>query len=226
MKRALLLLLLSVSAIASARDDAPSFNLVSLQAQASREVSNDLMLAVLAVEMEDRDPAKLADSVNRAVQEALASAKEFKSVKVQSGTYRTYPVYDKNNFSHWRARHELRLESRDFAAATKLIGKLQGALQLAGMEFKVAPDSRRKVENELITEAIAAFNQRAEIVRTSLKAGSYKLKEMNIVTSAPGMHQAFAASSAMRTAEAFAAPAVEAGSSEVSVNVSGTIKLE
>jgi len=92
MKRALLLLLLSVSAIASARGDAPSFNLVSLQAEASREVSNDLMLAVLAVEMEDRDPAQLADSVNRSIQEALASAKEFKSVKVRSGSYRTYPV--------------------------------------------------------------------------------------------------------------------------------------
>jgi hypothetical protein len=48
MKRALLLLFLSVSAIASARDDAPGGNLASLQAHASREVCNGPTLAVAA----------------------------------------------------------------------------------------------------------------------------------------------------------------------------------
>jgi len=226
MKPTLLLLLLTLSANVSAHDEAPQFNVVSLQAEASREVHNDLMKAVLAVEMEDRDPAKLADTVNRAMQDGLKTAAEFKTVQVRSGNYQTYPVYDKTRFSHWRARHELRLESRDFAAAASLIGKLQGAMQLAGMDFKVSSDTRRKVENELIAEALAAFNQRAEIVRAALKAGAYRLKEMNIGTAGSGVRPVFALSRAMKTAEAVAPPAMEAGTSEVSVNVSGSIKLE
>ena len=226
MKPALLLVLLALCANVSAHDESPAFNIVSLQAEASREVQNDLMQASLAVEMEDRDPAKLADAVNRAMQDALKTAAEFKSVNVRSGNYQTYPVYDKTRFSHWRARHELRLESRDFAAAASLIGKLQGALQLSAMDFKVAPDTRRKMENELIAEALAAFNQRAEIVRTTLKAGAYRLKEMNIGTAGGGMRPVFAFSRAMQAAEAVAQPAVEAGTSEVSVTVSGSIKLE
>ena len=226
MKPALLLLLLTLCANVSAHDEAPQFNVVSLQAEASREVHNDLMHAALAVEMEDRDPAKLADAVNRAMQDALKTAAEFTSVKVRSGNYQTYPVYDKTRFSHWRARHELRLESRDFAAAASLIGKLQGAMQLAGMDFKVSPDTRRKVENELIAEALAAFSQRAEIVRAALKAGSYRIKDMNIGTAGSGVRPVFALSRAMKTAEAVAQPAVEAGTTDVSVNVSGSIRLE
>jgi len=214
MKKFITLILLWLPAAAFAHDSAETiFNLISLQAQVTREAPNDLLQAVLSVDMEDRDPAKLADSA-------------FKTVKVKSGNYQTYPVYDKTHIARWRIRQELKLESKDFEAATALIAKLQGALQLGNMEFSVAPETQRAVENTLITEAIQAFSARADIVRAALKANTYKVKELQINTGQGNPRPMMARQLRSQSAETVSAPAVEAGTSQISVNVTGSIKLD
>ena len=227
MKKFITLILLWLPAAALAHDGAETlFNLVSLQAQVTREAPNDLLQAVLSIDMEDRDPAKLADSANRAMQDALKIAAAFKPVKVKSGNYQTYPVYDKTHITHWRVRQELRLESKDFEAATTLIAKLQGTLQLANMEFSVAPETQRAVESALISEAIQAFSARADIVRAALKAHSYKVKDMQINTGQGNPRPILARQLMSKSAEMVSTPAVEAGTSQISVNVTGSIKLD
>ena len=101
------------------------FNLVNLSAQSEREVANDTITAVLSADSEGADPAALADGINRAMRDALRTAEGFRNVKARSLNYQTWPVYDKQRIARWRVRQELRLESRDFAQATELIGKLQ-----------------------------------------------------------------------------------------------------
>ena len=227
MKKFITLILLWLPAAAFAHDGAETiFNLISLQAQVTREAPNDLLQAVLSVDMEDRDPTKLADRANRTMQDALKTAAAFKTVKVKSGNYQTYPVYDKTHITHWRMRQELKLESKDFEAATALIAKLQGALQLGNMDFSVAPETQRAVENSLITEAIQAFSARADIVRAALKAHSYKVKELQINTGQGNSRPMLARQLMSKSAEIVSAPGVEAGTSQVSVNVTGSIKLD
>ena len=68
---------------------------------------------------------------------------------------------DKNRLDGWRGRAELKVESKDFKAAGELISLLQSKLQLSNLNFSVAPETRRELENQLITEAVAAFRQRA-----------------------------------------------------------------
>ena len=90
--RAFLFVLLFAPLLAAAQAPETLFNLVSLNAQAEREVANDLLTAVLAMEAEGADPAQLADGVNRAMQRALATAQGYRGVKVRSGNYQTMPV--------------------------------------------------------------------------------------------------------------------------------------
>ena len=221
------LLAVPALALAQAPDTASPglFNLVSLQAQAEREVANDLLGATLAAEAEGSDPAQLAADVNRRMQAALAIAKSYGAVRPRSGTYQTFPVYDNNSrISRWRARQELRLESADFAAATELIGKLQATLVVAGMTLSVSPDARKLAENTLIPEALAAFDERARLVRDAMKAKSYRMRNLQISgggTSYPVPMPARAM--AMSSAPA---PAVEAGTTRILITVSGTVQLQ
>src|SRR5262245_28905885 len=172
----------------------PRYNTVTLQADAQREAQNDLLNATLFVEVNDATPAGVANAVNRSVNEALRVAKEYKAVRVRSGNNQTYPVYSKaNQLQGWRGRGEIRLESRDFEAASALIGKLQSSMQLAGLQFTVAPESRRAVENELITEAIAAFKARAEIVKSALGGRGHRLQNLNVSSERAMPPQPFAA---------------------------------
>jgi len=217
--------LLFASLSAAAQTPEPLFNLISLNAQAEREVANDLLTANLAAEAEGSDPAQLADEVNRTMQRALATALGHKSVKTQSAGYQTTPMVEKNRVLRWRVRQELRLESADFAAASELIGKLQANLVLTGLSLSVSAESRRKAENSLIVEAIAAFDERARVVRDAMKAKGYRVKDLNISAGGaaprPMLMQARALSS-----DSVARPALEPGSTRIVISVSGSIQLQ
>ncbi|MEQ1774089.1 MAG: SIMPL domain-containing protein [Burkholderiales bacterium] len=203
----------------------PRYNSVELQAEAQREVQNDLLNALLYVELEDASPAAVASAVNKRVNDALRIAKDVKGVRVRSGNNQTYPVYSKNNtLQNWRGRGEIRIDSGDFEAASNLIGKLQANMQLGNISFSVSPETRRTVENELITEAIAAFKARAEIVKTALAGRSYKLQRLNLASSyntpQPRLTMARAASSAE-----VAAPNLEGGVSQVTIRANGAVEI-
>jgi predicted secreted protein len=201
------------------------FNLVNLNAQAEREIPNDLLTAMLSAEAEGTDPAQLADGVNRTMQHALATALAYKSVKTQSAGYQTIPVYDKNRVARWRVRQELRLESADFAAATELVGKLQASLMVTGLTQSVSGETRRKAENALIAEAIAAFDERARVVRDAMKAKGYRVRDLQVAPGGapprPMMEMA-----RQRVSDSVVQPALEPGSSRILITVSGTIQLQ
>ena len=115
-----------VPAQAVAPATADRYNTIELQAEAQREVTNDLLNASLYVEVTDANAAQLANTLNRASNEALKIAANFKSVRVRSGGNNTYPVYDRNQkLTGWRGRAEIRLDSRDFQAAAGLVARLQ-----------------------------------------------------------------------------------------------------
>ena len=49
------------------------------------------------MELNDANPAALANAINKAANDALRVAKDYKSVRVRSGSNQTYPVYTKGN---------------------------------------------------------------------------------------------------------------------------------
>ncbi len=225
--RSLLLTLLLAPMAAGAQAPAETlFNLVGLNAQAEREIPNDLLSATLAAEAEGADPAQIADGVNRTMQRALATALTYKSVKAQSAGYQTFPVYDKNRVARWRVRQELRLESGDFAAATELIGKLQATLVIAGLNLSVSGESRRKAENALIADALAAFDERARVVRDAMKAKGYRMRDLQVSTGGAPPPRPMLSMARQMSAESVAQPAIEPGSTRILVTVSGTVQLQ
>jgi len=202
------------------------FNLVTLNAQAEREVPNDLLTATLAAEAEGADPAQLADGVNRTMQRALATSLAYKAVKTQSGGYQTMPVYDKNRVARWRVRQELRLESGDFAAATELIGKLQANLMVTGLGLSVSGESRRKAENALIAEALAAFDERARVLRDAMKAKGYRVRDLQVSPGGGVPPRPMLAMPRTVSADSMAQPAIEPGSTRILITVSGTVQMQ
>lgn len=214
----------------SAVAETPVYHRVDFSTEVAREIANDQMNATLSVELSDRDAGRLAQQLNQAINDALKKASAYPSVKASSGNQHTWPIYgstltSSSKLESWRGRAEIRLESRDFKAAGELIGKLQDKLQLNGVSFSVAPDTRRKVEDSLTAEAITAFRARAESIRSAWEAKSYKLVQMSLGTSGGGMPQPIM----MRAAKAMDAettPSFAGGESRLAVNVSGSVELQ
>jgi predicted secreted protein len=199
---------------------------VSFQIEVGRDVENDLVTAVLSVTAEALKPAKLADNLNDTMSWALEQARANQNVKSRSGAYQTYPVYEDQKIVRWRGRQELQLESPDVDRLSALVGVLQSRMQMQSLQFSVSPDQRRRVEDELIGQALKAYQQRAEIIRDSLSAQGYRLLAVEIDSRGndrPVPVRAEVMSASGRSS--VSPPAMEQGTSRINVRVSGKVQL-
>ncbi|TXG80517.1 MAG: DUF541 domain-containing protein [Rhodocyclaceae bacterium] len=200
--------------------------IVDLSAEANRNAPNDLARATAYFEAQDANAAELAKRVNRSIAAGLETARAYASVKAKSGNTSTWPVYGKNarTIEAWRMRSEIQFETRDMAALSELLGKLQATLTIGQITLLPAPETRKRAEDEATLDAIAAFQARAALIAKAV-GKSYRVRQMSINTggSRPVYPMARAAPMAM-AADAAPMP-VEAGDSTVTVTVTGQIEL-
>jgi predicted secreted protein len=212
---------------AGAAEDRPNRR-VGFSVERSREVANDWATAVLSVTHEDPSAAEVAARINRDMTWALDLAKKRSAVRPRSGGYSTLPVHDpkRGSLRHWRGSQELVLESGDTPALTALVGELQERLQVQSLGFSVSPERRRKVEEELVVEALEAFQARADLVRRTFAASGYRLVEVHVGTGGGGPPPVRPMMRTMAADAEMMPPAVEGGTSEITASASGAIELE
>ncbi|WP_122559397.1 SIMPL domain-containing protein [Pseudomonas viridiflava] len=205
------------------------YNQISLRAEVNQEVQRDLMMVTLYTEAQDSDPAKLAAQVTETLNKALGQARQAKDVKIRQGSRNSYPIYDDKGqkITGWRERAEVRLESADFAALSKLTGELLGDLKMGGMDFSISPATRKASEDTLLKDAVTAFKARAQLVTEALGGTGYKLVNLNLNTSGYPQPYLRAPVAMMKSSREDAAPTpdVEAGTSQVSVAADGVIEV-
>lgn len=203
------------------------YNRADFQVDAAREVASDLLIAVMSADIQDKQPARIAQQLNATVNDALKKSAAFKTIKLSSGNQNTYPVYGKNNqIDAWRGHAEIRLESRNFKDAGELIMQLQQNMQLGNVQFALAPDTRTQIENTLITEAIKAFQMRADAIRAAFGATSYKVVRLSISGAGIPPYRPNMAMRAALSESAIPAPEFAAGDSRISVQINGTIEMQ
>ena len=231
-RRSAALLALSAGTLASLpalAADELHYNQISLRAEVSQEVARDLMIVTLYTEEQNADPAKLAAVVSTAMNKALGQARQVKDVTLRQGSRNSYPIYDDKGqkITGWRERAELRLESSDFAALSKLTGELLGDLKMAGMDFAIATPTRKASEDALLKEAVNAFKARAQLTTEALGGKGYKIVNLNLNSN--GYPQPYLRAPMMMKAAAMDAapvtPQVEAGTSQVSMSADGSIEV-
>ncbi|UZE30024.1 SIMPL domain-containing protein [Pseudomonas asplenii] len=229
--RSATLLALSTATLASlpaVAADELHYNQISLRAEANREVARDLMIVTLYTEAQNADPAKLAAQITTSMNKALDEAREVKAVTLRQGSRNSYPIYDSKSqrITGWQERAELRLESSDFAALSKLTGDLMQTLKMDSMNFAISTAARKTNEDALLKDAVDAFKARAQIATEALGGKSYKIVNLNLTSG--GYPQPYArAPMMMKAAEMDSAPTpqIEAGTSEVKMSADGVIEV-
>ncbi|MGE0372050.1 MAG: SIMPL domain-containing protein [Gammaproteobacteria bacterium] len=216
--------LLACLGAAHADETGTALDRVEFQTQAAREVDNDLMRVVLAVEKENADPARLADEINRTMDWALQQARAETGVRSRSGAYHTFPVYDQRRIARWRAVQELILESEQDTVLNGLVGRLQERLQVRSMSFGVSERQQARVEQELTGEALDNFRQRAQAIVERLGAAGYDIVRLQLQDNGGAPPMPMHSMARMLKAED-AAVASEAGTSRLSVGVYAVIQL-
>ncbi len=199
---------------------------VTLFASASGTVANDRMHAYLRAEVDNADATVAANVVNARLGAALAMAKAVASVDASTTGYTTYQVNEPNRPMRWRVTQSLALESADFPTLAALVTRLQSqdGMLLSGLNFSVSVTARRAEEDTLTENAIKVWQQRAQAAAQSFGAGGWRAGRVTIQTSDFGRPPVMRVAG---MAAAAAAPiAVEGGTTDVTVTVSGEAILD
>jgi len=198
---------------------------VSVSASATAVVANDRLQAWLRAEAENASPAAAASQVNAAIARALAEAKVYPGVKVATAGYSTQQIAEKGKPTRWRVTQSISLDAGDFTAAATLMSKLQDetGLLLSSMSFSLTEKTRRDAEDSVTLQAIRSWQARAQQAAQGLGFAAWRVGHVSVQTSGGGTVMPLRAQ-AMGVA---AAPvALEAGTTDVTVTVSGDALLE
>lgn len=203
---------------------------LSLSSQASADVPQDIIHITLFYEQQAKDPGSLTSALNQRADAALAQAKGVSGVSAHTGAFSVYPSTDRDGkISAWRGRTEVVLESRDFAAASKLAGQLSNLMQIANVEFSLSPEAQRAAEQKLTTEAIKSFRARADEAAKAFGYSSYTIRDVNVGSGRnvqPYPRMMAMAAAPMDSAKMSAPIAVEGGKATVSVTVNGSVQMK
>ncbi|WP_324731730.1 SIMPL domain-containing protein [Pseudomonas paeninsulae] len=211
------------------------YNQISLRAEVNQEIAHDLMHVTLYSEAQDSDPAALAAQISKTLNASIAQARKAKGVSVAMGSRNSYPIYSETKgddkgqqITAWRERAELRLESADFSALSRLTGEMLQDLKMGGMNFSIASATRKTHEDALLKEAVAAFKARAQLATEALGGSGYKLVNLSLNSGgfqSPLPMRMSTMKGAARMEDAVT-PEIEAGTSQVTINADGVIEVQ
>lgn len=199
---------------------------VTLLASTTGTIANDRMHAYLRAEVDNVDASVAANEVNARIGRALAKAKAVAGVDASTAGYTTYQVNEPNHPMRWRVAQSLALESADFTTLAALVTRLQSqdGMLLSGLDFSVSATARRAEEDALTEKAIKAWQHRAQAAAHSFGAGAWRTGRVSIQTGDFGRPPVMRVAG---MAAAAAAPiAVEGGTTDVTVTVSGEAILD
>jgi predicted secreted protein len=199
---------------------------VTVTASASSTVTNDRLQAWLRTEAENVSPAAAAAQVNAASAKAIADAKAFPSIKVATAGYSTQQIAERGKPTRWRVSQTISVDASDFTAAATLLSKLQdeNGLLLSNMSFSITEKTRHDAEDKVTQQAIEAWQARAQQAAQALGFAKWRVGHVNVQASS-GQPYPIMRTQAM-TAAAAPPVALEAGTTDVTVSVSGEAVLE
>lgn len=225
----LLITALLAANIANAQAEPLRANVVSFQATATQEVTQDLLSVTLQANREGTQAAEVQSALKQALEAALTEAKRVATptgMEVRTGYFSVNPRYGNNGrVNGWQGTAQLVLEGTDTTRISQTAGKLN-QLNVVNVSYGLSRALREQYESALTADAITRFRNRASELAKNFGFTAYSLGEVNVQTGEPGF-QGRPMMMAMRakSAEADVALPVEPGKGVLTVTVSGQVVL-
>ena len=220
--------MLAVANAASAQTPPPQ-NVLQLSASGTVVAQQDLLSMTLSTTRDGPDPAAIQSQLKTALDAALAEARKSTQsgqLDVRTGNFNLSPRYTRDGkISGWAGYAELVLEGRDLPRIAQVAGRIT-TLTVGNVGFALSREQRAKVEVEAQTLAINAFKQKADELAKGFGFAGYTLREVSVnANSDEPVRPRMMAAQAKSLASDAAVP-IEAGKTNVVVNVSGSVQLK
>lgn len=212
-----------------AQDNAPTpVPVVTVSASSTATVPNDRLHAWLRVEAENAGAAAAAADVNARVARILAKLKALPGAQASTSGYTTQQVTERGKPARWRVVQTVKVEGSDFAAIGDAVARLQaedGAV-LSGISFGLSDELKRRTQDAITEQAIASWRARAQAAAQGFGASGWRVGRVSVQAGDGGRPYPMMARAEMAVAAAPPPVPLEAGSTEVTVSVSGEAILD
>lgn len=211
---------------------------ISMQGEASMTVANDEAVILFSAESRRPDAVSASNDAAKRGNAAIAAIEALKrfSDKIDVGTtgLSTNPVYTRakegevSEIGAWEARETLRVTVRDVSVVSDVLAAVVGHMNYEDITFRVSDKAERAQRDELLKAAVADALRQAGIVAESI---GRKSSDVSVASVRIGSHSAggprYYAAPMMKAERASAnvAPAVIAGTTEVSLTVTVEARL-
>ncbi len=226
----LLLALAAAGTLPARAAEAPPENLVNFSANASIEVTQDLLSITLQAVREGQDAAQVQAQLKAVLDAALAEARKAAqpgALEVRTGGFSLYPRYGKEGrINGWQGQAELLLQGKDGQRVAQTAGRLS-TMNITSVGYSVSRELADKHEAEVTAQAIQKYRARAGELARQFGFSGYTLREVAVQSGAEGggPRPVMMRAAKAEMAAADAPLPVEPGKSLVSASVSGTVQL-
>jgi predicted secreted protein len=228
-------LLATCAAVGPVRAQVPApVGVLGLTANASVEVTKDLLSVTLATTKEGSDANVVQAQLKQALDAALAEAKKAArpgQVDVQTGNFSLYPRYSNGSSSArpaitgWQGTSEIVIEGHDMAAIGQLTGRIT-TMTIARVGYRLSREASQKVESDIAAQAIAAFRAKAATYAKQFGYSGYEIREVNLSTSEPQNGPIPMIRQQAMKVPTEDALSVEPGKATVTASVNGTVQMK
>lgn len=205
---------------------------INLQAQAIRELQNDVLTIEFTATESGVDPAVVQEELQKKLADALTVIRPLlkkDEVETETGSLSIYPRYNKKNeISGYQGQVSLTVKGTDTATISGLASKIT-TMVVSGTSNSLSRKLRKSVEKELVNEAIASFCEQA---RQAVNAFGYAGYEIGNVDIQVARDRGYYGSS-LRSMRPMAGAALEAtplevegGKAEVNAQVTGSVIIK
>lgn len=214
----------------AAKADVPA-NVVVISASGQLDVPQDWLTMTLTVSRDGSDAALVQTQLRQALDAALAIAKPAvvtRQMEVRTGSFGVYPRHGSSGkIAGWQGTAELILEGRDFLRISSTAGKAT-SMGIGNVAFSLSREAQQKLESDAQSMAIDRFKAKAAEVAKGFGFAGYTLREVSVSSAGQGDRPVYARFQQAPMAASVASDAplpVEAGKSQVTVTVSGSVQL-
>ncbi|RZT09442.1 Uncharacterized conserved protein YggE, contains kinase-interacting SIMPL domain [Duganella sp. CF402] len=222
--------------------------LVVVPAYGEVKHANDQAVVTLAIEEQDKDKAAAASRVNTKMKQGLEIVKkEDPQASLKTQGYYTYPVYPEERMlpngqpvkqprvpTAWRVGQYLQVTTTSLDKLPKTVASAQKILTLNGIQFGLAPETTRKLDDERIAATYKNLNERMSSIATAMgrKVGDAVLETVDFEGSgnyaerssaaAPMMMRMSKSADSMEVAE----PSFEPGETTLQMQLVGKVRFK
>lgn len=205
------------------------------------EVDQDMLVASLRIQQELKDASEVQNVINTAMNKAVALAKEYPTLKIETGQYYVSPDYrqvknpqsgeETQEISQWRGSQTITIRSKNAEDTLKVTGQIQDmGFVMNNLGYELSTEKYEETRDALMEDTVTALQERAQRVAKALGKSSVDIIEIN-VDAQPMMPQPmYARAKGMEmmamSSDAMVAPTAEAGLSEVSMTINARAILK